>query len=111
MNIIFRWLILILAVIAAAYFISGVYIAGIVPALIAGAALTIVHSIIRPILKVLTLPVNIMTLGLFSIVINGLLFWFVASMISGFDVNSYVDALFGSIIVSILNWLADRVIT
>jgi putative membrane protein len=110
MNIVFRWLILVLAVVSAAYFVPGIHIAGVIPALVAGVALTVVHTLIRPIMKILTLPVNIMTLGLFSLVINGLLFWFTAALISGFDVTNYLDALFGSIIVSSLNWLADRVI-
>lgn len=101
---------LILAVIAAAYFVSGIEVVGVLPAIIAGAVLVFIHTIIKPIIKILTLPINILTLGIFSIVLNGLFFWFVSTIVSGFSVESFTDALWGSVIVSILNWLSDKVI-
>ncbi len=111
MNIFFRWLMLILAVIASAYFVEGISIVGILPAVIAGAVLIFIHTIIKPVIKILTLPINILTLGIFSLVLNGLFFWFVSTVVSGFDVSDFMDAFWGSVIVSALNWLADKVIS
>ena len=65
---------LILAVIASAYFIEGISVVGILPAVIAGAVLIFIHTIIKPIIKILTLPINILTLGIFSLVLNALSF-------------------------------------
>ncbi len=110
MNIFFRWLMLILAVIAAAYFVPGIEVVGILPAVIAGAVLFFIHTIIKPIIKILTLPINILTLGIFALVLNGLFFWFVSGVVSGLSVETFMDALWGSLIVSVLNWLADKVI-
>lgn len=110
MNIFFRWLMLILAVIAAAYFVPGIEVMGILPAVIAGAVLFFIHTIIKPVIKILTLPINILTLGIFALVLNVLFFWFVSGVVSGFSVATFMDALWGSLIVSVLNWLADKVI-
>ena len=110
MNLLFRWLILVLAVVASAYFIPGILIVGILPAVIAGAALALIHIIVRPILKILTLPINLVTFGIFSIVLNGIVFWFVSTLIVGFTVDNYLAAFTGSVIVSLLNWIADRAI-
>lgn len=111
MNIFFRWLMLILAVIASAYFVEGISVVGILPAVIAGAVLIFIHTIIKPIIKILTLPINILTLGIFSLVLNGLFFWFVSTVVSGFEVLDFMDAFWGSVIVSVLNWIADKVIS
>lgn len=111
MSLFFRWLILILAVIASAYFISGITLAGLLPAVIAGAVLVLLHTVIKPVLKILTLPITILTLGLFSLILNGLFFWFVSGVVPGFQVATFMDALWGSIIVSLLNWIADKVLS
>lgn len=110
MSIFFRWLILILAVIASAYFVDGITMVGFLPAVVAGAVLVFIHTIIKPIVKILTLPINLITLGLFSLVLNGLFFWFAAEVVNGFSVGGFMDAFWGAIIVSVLNWLADKVI-
>jgi len=110
MGIFFRWLMLILAVIASAYFVPGIEVIGVLPAVIAGAVLIFIHTIIKPIIKILTLPINILTLGIFSLILNGLFFWFASTVVSGFSVADFIDALWGSLIVSVLNWLADKVI-
>ncbi|MDQ5883275.1 MAG: putative rane protein [Patescibacteria group bacterium] len=110
MNLLFRWLMLILAVIASAYFVERIEVVGILAAVIAGAVLVLIHTIIKPVIKILTLPINILTLGIFSLVLNGLFFWFVSTVVPGFEVSDFMSALWGSVIVSVLNWLADKVI-
>jgi putative membrane protein len=110
MNLFFRWLMLILAVIASAHFVAGIDVSGVLPAVIAGAVLTFIHTIVKPIVKILTLPINIITLGLFALILNAVFFWFVSDVVNGFDVATFMSAVWGSVIVSILNWLTDRVV-
>ena len=80
--------------------VSNFYIA-IIVALIWG----VVMLIIRPVLGLLTLPINILTLGLFSFVLNALLFWFIASFVQGFEVAGFISALLGSVILSAVSWV------
>jgi putative membrane protein len=110
MNLFFRWLMLILAVIASAHFVAGIDVSGVLPAVIAGAVLTFIHTIVKPIVKILTLPINIITLGLFALILNAVFFWFVSDVVNGFDVATFMSAVWGSVIVSVLNWLTDRVV-
>jgi putative membrane protein len=101
---------MVLAVLAADYLIAGIHLDGITTALIAGAALTIIQVIIKPIVKILTLPITIITLGLFLLVLNALFFWFVSGLVPGMTVDTFMAALLGSLVVSVLNWLFDRTV-
>ena len=77
-------------------------------ALIAALLLGIVNAIIRPILVLLTLPITILTLGLFLLVINGLMLWLVSVFVKGFQVNGFWGAVLGSILISIVSWILSR---
>lgn len=99
---------MVLAVLAADYLVAGIHVDTVVTALIAGAALTIIQIIVKPIVKILTLPITLITLGLFLLVLNALFFWFVSSLVPGMTVDSFVAAFLGSLIVSVLNWLFDH---
>src|SRR3990172_3969273 len=101
MDILISWLVLTVAIIIAAYILPGVTVSGFVPALLAAAVLAIINAVIRPILLLLTLPINIITLGLFTLVINALLIMLTAAIVPGFRVNSFWSALLFSIIVTI----------
>lgn len=107
-----RFLINVLALLLTAYLINGIEISGIYAAVIAAFILGLVNAVIRPVLILLTLPINILTLGLFTLVINGLLFWFVASFIEGFEVAGFLPAFVGALIMSIIssitNWAAKK---
>ena len=109
MSLIFRWFINALALMLVAYLYSGVQVNGIIEALIAALVLGLVNALIRPILVVLTLPVTILTLGLFIFVINAFLFWFVAEVVKGFTVSGFMGALIGSLMFSVItivtSWL------
>jgi putative membrane protein len=94
------------AIAIAPSFISGVQVDGILPALAGGALLAVVNAIIRPVLVILTLPITIFTLGLFILVVNGGCFWFVAWLIDGFRVSGFWPAVFGALLVSVVNWVA-----
>jgi len=74
-------------------------------ALIAALVLGLINTLIRPLLVLLTLPVTVLTLGLFIFVINGLLFWWVGSFIDGFHVSGFWSGVFGAIVYSLISWV------
>ncbi len=98
------WLINAVALVAVAYLLPGIAVANFVTALVAALVLGLVNAVIRPILIVLTLPVTLLTLGLFIFVINGLMFWLVGSFISGFVVSGLWWGIAGAVVYSILSW-------
>jgi putative membrane protein len=100
-----RWFVTTLAMIALPYFLPGIKITSVYAALLAAAVLVLINAIIRPVIKLLTLPLNILTLGFFSIILNGVFFWFVARLIIGFSVSSFFTAMVGAFIISIINWI------
>jgi len=81
---------------------------GFLPALVAAFVLGIVNAILRPVLVVLTIPLTLLTLGLFLLVINGLMLWLVAAFVKGFHVNGFWGAVLGSILVSLVSWILSR---
>lgn len=91
-----------------AYYIPGITVTGFYPALISAFILGVLNVFLRPILLILTLPITMLTLGLFSFVINAFLFWFVASFIQGFSVDSFAHALIGSLFMSIISVVGGR---
>jgi putative membrane protein len=109
LALLLKWVLCAAALIAVAYLYPGVTVASFTSALIAALVLGIVNTLVRPVLVLLTLPVTILTLGLFLFVINALMFWMVGSILDGFKVNGFVAALIGSILYSVLtliiNWL------
>ena len=105
MGIFIRWLILTAAIVAASYLIDGIRISGFFSAFCAAAVLGILNALFRPILFILTLPINIMTLGLFTFVINALLLKMASGIIPGFDVHGFWSAVFAALIISGVNWI------
>ena len=91
-------------------YVAGIVVDGVYIAIVAAAVLGILNAIVKPILFILTLPISLLTLGLFIFVINASLFWFAASFIDGFAVDSFWMALLGSIIVSTVSSLSARYI-
>ena len=107
-KIITRVLAAALALMAAAEFIPGIMVAGVYAAIIAAIILGVLNLFVRPIILVLTLPINIITLGLFTFVINAFLFMFAASFIQGFSVTGFLPALLGSLFVSLVSTIVHR---
>ncbi|MCP4666076.1 MAG: phage holin family protein [Deltaproteobacteria bacterium] len=105
-----RWLILTLAVILASYLIPGIRVTGFFSALFTAAILGILNALFRPILLILTLPINVLTLGLFTFVINALMLMMASGVVSGFKIESFWSALFGSLVISAVNWISNRFI-
>ncbi len=93
------------AIYLAATIVPGLAIGGPLPALGAGLVLGLINAVVRPILIVLTLPVTLLTLGLFIFVLNGLCLWLTSWLVRGFVVSGFWSAVFGALIVSIVSWL------
>ncbi len=105
MKLFLVWLLNAVALLLVPYVVPGVHIDTLYSALIAVVILGLVNTVIRPIFILLTLPVTLLTLGLFLFVINALLFWFAGDILSGFRVDGFFAALFGSIVYSLASWL------
>lgn len=104
MRLLLAWLINAVALFAVSYLMASVQVSDVGTALIAALVLGLVNTLVRPLLVLLTLPVTLLTLGLFIFVINGLMFWVVASMIGGFQVGGFWSAVGGALLYSIISW-------
>ena len=104
MGLLAKWLVNSLALFAANYIISGINIYDFWSGLAAAALLGIVNAIIRPVVVLLTLPINIMTLGLFTLVINAFMLKLVAMVIGGITINGFWPAFWGAIVISLVSW-------
>src|SRR5437879_13760074 len=109
-RILLLWLINALALLALPYLVPSVQVDSFYTALIAALLLGLVNTLIRPLIVLLTLPVTVLTLGLFIFVINGLLFWFVASFVQGFSVGGFWSAFFGAIVYALISWAASTLV-
>ncbi len=110
-QIITRWLIITVAILLASRFVPGIHVDKLSTALIAAGVLGLINVFIRPIFILLTLPLTILTLGLFYFCINALMLKLVAYFVSGFEVTSFFAAFLGSLIISLVSWLANSFIT
>ena len=110
MKLITQWLLSAAALLAVAYLYAGVVVTSFGAALLAAALLGALNLVLRPILILLTLPVTLLTLGLFLFVVNALVFWAAAGLLSGLDVRSFGAALLGSLIYSTLQLAIDFVL-
>ena len=104
MRLLAIWLINALALLALPYLMQSVSISSFGTAMLVAVVLGFVNTIIRPILLLLTLPVTVLTMGLFIFVINGLMFWGVANMIEGFHVAGFWSAVGGALLYSVISW-------
>lgn len=107
MRLLVKWGLSAVALMFLTYFLPGIVVKSFGSALLAAAVIGLLNSIVRPILIVLTLPVTVITLGLFLFVINAWTFWLAGSMLSGFEVSSFWWALAGAIVYSLLNMVID----
>jgi len=110
MRILLGWAINALCLLALPYLIDAVQISGFGTALVVALLLGLLNAVIRPVLIVLTLPINLLTLGLFTFVINGLMFWLVANFVEGFAVRSFGWAIVGAIAYSLVSWAVSLMV-
>ena len=104
LRLLLIWTLNALALVAVANFVPGIHVDGFQAAFIAALILGLVNTLIRPIFLVLTLPVTVVTLGLFIFVVNGLMFWFAGSILRGFVVDSFWSGVLGAVLYSIFSW-------
>ena len=110
MRLLITWIINAVALIALPYLFTSIHVADFKWAMIAALVLGLINTLIRPILVLLTLPVTILTLGLFIFIINGFLFWLVGQMDLGFSVTGFWNAVLGAIVYSVISWLLSALI-
>ena len=111
MGFLLRVVVNALAIMLAASVLPGSGVDGIVPALAAAVLLGLVNAFVRPVLLILTLPITLVTLGLFLFVLNGLCFWLVASVVKGFHVAGFGSAMLGALVVSAVSWIVTALIS
>ena len=107
MFLLLRWVLSALSVMATAYIVPGVTITNFWSALIAAFVIGLVNALVRPVFLLLTLPVNLVTLGLFTFIINALMFWLASSIVKGFDVSGFRAAFFGAIVYWLVSWIVN----
>lgn len=108
--IILRLIILTAGIFLAAYLVPGINVQGYAAAIKAAIVLGLMNVFIKPVLFILTLPINLLTLGLFTLILNGLILWFVGYLVTGFQVAGFFPALIGAIVISLFSILLDRFI-
>lgn len=104
------WLVNAAALFALPYLLTSIHVASFGAALVAALVLGLVNTLIRPVLVLLTLPVTLLTLGLFIFVINGLLLWAVGSWLEGFRVDGFWAGVFGAIVYSLISWVLSALL-
>ena len=109
-GILIRWLTTTAAIVATAYLLDGIHVSGFFSAVFAAAVLGILNAFFRPIALLLTLPINILSLGLFTFIINALMLKLVSGIIPGFSVYGFWTAIFGSLLISLISWLLNSFI-
>lgn len=111
MKQLFRFLGTVVAVILTVYLVSGVSVTGgWLTIILVAVVWSVLTMVIRPVLTILTLPITILTFGVFSLILNAILFWIMAAIVPGFFVAGFWPALFGSIVLSILSWLIHQLV-
>ena len=109
-GLLIRWIGLTFSILATSYFIEGISVSGFLSAFFTAALLGILNAFFRPILLILTLPINILTMGLFTFVINAILLLMASGVIPGFEVAGFWAALLGSIIISVISWILNMLV-
>ena len=110
LRLLLVWIINAAALFVLKYVFPWVTVDSFTAALIAALVLGLINTLIRPVLVILTLPVTLLTLGLFIFVINGLLFWWVGSFVDGFHVSGFWSGVFGAIVYSLISWILSAIV-
>lgn len=107
MKLLVRWVISAIAIILTAYLLPGIHVASFVTALVIALVLGILNTLVKPLLFLLTLPITLVTLGLFALVLNAFMILLVSSIVPGFSVDGFLWALLFSIVLSIITSILD----
>ena len=109
-GLLFRWLVNAGGLLLVSYLFDGIQVAGLGWALIAALFLGVVNALIRPVVLILTLPINILSLGLFTFVVNALMLWLVGNLLAGFRVDGFWPALGGSLVLSLISFAINSLV-
>jgi putative membrane protein len=109
-RLLLLWVLNVVALLAVTYLLPSIQVDGLGVALLAALALGFINTLVRPVLAFLTLPITVLTLGIFYLVLNGLLFWSASAFITGFSVGGFVPALLGAILYGLIAWLLSALI-
>lgn len=109
-GILVRWLVLTAAIMLTAYLLDDIHVSGFFSAFFAAAILGVLNIFFRPVLFLLTLPINVVTFGLFTFVINAILLMMASGVITGFEVAGFWSALLGSLLISVISWILNTFI-
>jgi putative membrane protein len=110
-GLLIRWLTVAFAIVLASYLLDGIHVRGFMSAFLAAVMLGILNAFFRPIALILTLPINILSLGFFTFVINAAMLKMASALISGFDVHGFWTAVFGSLIISVVSFVINVLIS
>ena len=110
-GILIRWLTTTVAIVATAYLLDGIQVSGFFSAVFAAAVLGLLNAVLRPIALLLTFPIIILSLGLFTFIINALMLKMASGIIPGFNVYGFWTAIFGSLLISFISWLLNSFIS
>lgn len=111
MKLLVKWLLSAVALLIVAYLYSGVQVSSFGSAMIAALVIGLLNTVLRPVLVVLTLPVTILTVGLFLFVVNGLMFWAASGLLNGFHVSGFWAAMLGALIYSLLGLVIESLVS
>ncbi|HUK55500.1 MAG TPA: phage holin family protein [Nitrospiria bacterium] len=109
-GILIRWVINALALILVSHVVKGIEVDHLLAAFVAAAVLGVMNSVVRPILLFLTLPITLLTLGLFVLVINGFMLYIAGAVVKGFHVTGFWSSVFGALFLSVISWIANAFI-
>jgi len=110
MNLLLKWLIMAVSILLASYFLPGINVDGLWTALVLAVILGLINITLKPILLVVTLPINVLTLGLFTLVINALMVLLATTIVKGFVVDGFFAAMIFSLLLSLINYVLGRLL-
>lgn len=111
MRLLLLWILNAVALLAVTYLLPAIQIAGFGSALLAALVLGFINTLVRPLLAILTLPITVLTLGVFYLLLNGLLFWLAGALLPGFDVAGFWAAVFGAILYGVIAWALSALVS
>ncbi|MBU1396046.1 MAG: phage holin family protein [Gammaproteobacteria bacterium] len=110
MRLLLLWILNAVALLAVTWLLPSIQVSGFGAALAAALVLGFINTLVRPVLAILTLPITVLTLGIFYLVLNGFLFWLASVLLSGFHVEGFGSAVFGAILYGVIAWALSALI-
>lgn len=111
MRLLLLWILNAVALLAVTYLLPAIQVAGFGSALLAALVLGFINTLVRPLLAILTLPITVLTLGVFYLLLNGLLFWLAGALLPGFEVAGFWAAVFGAILYGVIAWALSALVS